>query len=123
MAEKQTKQVIYTWLQFDNDIREIIRRLKESERKFDGVWGPIRGGLIPAVVLSHALNLPFLIKPTADSLVVDDIADTGKTLFFFRQNFIVTLFYHKQSTVLPDIWVKEKTDQWIVFPWEIEGGA
>ena len=115
----------YTWEQFDSDIRQIIRIIRfmqESKgRKFDGVWGPPRGGLISAVMLSHALDIPLLIKPTSNTLIVDDIADTGKTLDQYKgKNFIVTSFYHKQSIVIPDIWIREKKNEWIVFPWECE---
>ena len=109
---------LYTWVEFDQDVREIAQRIKESGKKFDGIWGPPRGGLVPAVVLSNALNLPILLWPTANTLVVDDIADTGATLNSFRRNFIATIFYHQQSKVVPDIWIKEKTIAWIVFPWE-----
>ena len=112
----------YTWQQFDDDIKELIRRIQSkalAKDGFDGVWGPPRGGLTPAVVLSHALNIPLLLKPTSKTLIVDDIADTGKTLDQFKdKNFIVTLFYHRQSMVVPNIWLREKTEKWVVFPWE-----
>ena len=113
----------YTWAEFDQDIKEIARKIQESGKKFDGIWGPPRGGLVPAVVLSHALNLPILLWPTADTLVVDDIVDTGATLNSFRRNFIATLFYHKQSTLVPNIWIREKVVRWIDFPWEIKNGV
>lgn len=110
----------YSWQEFDNDIREIVYQIRATGKKFDGIWGPPRGGLVPAVVLSHALDLPILLWPTANTLVADDIADTGATLHSFGRNFIVTLFYHRQSTVVPDIWMREKTDKFIDFPWEVK---
>lgn len=113
------QKLYYTWLQFNNDMKKITDKVKESGQQFDGVWGPARGGLIPAVILSHALSLPFLKKPTEKTLIVDDIADTGQTLKKFSgKNFIATPFYHKQSIVVPNIWLREKKDQWIIFPWE-----
>ena len=53
-------------------------------------------------------------------LIVDDIADTGKTLkHIVGPNIITyTIYYHKQSIVTPNAWVFEKTDEWVVFPWE-----
>ena len=111
----------YMWEQFDSDIREIVRLVKETGKTFDGVWGPPRGGLIPAVMLSHALDIPLLVKPTPNTLIVDDVADTGRTLDQYKgKNFIVTSFYHRQSIVVPDIWIREKKDEWVVFPWESE---
>ncbi|MEK9183905.1 MAG: phosphoribosyltransferase [Patescibacteria group bacterium] len=109
----------YTWEQFDADTKKIVKLIKKTGKKFDGVWGPPRGGLVSAVMLSHALNIPLLSKPTLNTLIVDDIADTGKTLKTYKgKNFIVTSFYHQQSAVVPDIWIREKKEQWIVFPWE-----
>jgi len=55
-----------------------------------------------------------------DTLIVDDIADTGETLKNYEKFFIATLYYHKQSIVKPNIWIYEKKDQWIQFPWECE---
>ena len=55
-------------------------------------------------------------------LVVDDIADTGKTLETVNKNLpnstIFTMYYHRQSVVEPYAWLHEKTDEWIVYPWE-----
>ncbi len=60
--------------------------------------------------------------PRENVLVVDDIADTGKQLRPYHDAgfFIATLFYKKWSAVVPDIWLNEKSDKWIVFPWEKE---
>ena len=114
-----TNKQFYRWQEFTSDIKKIARRVKKTGKKFDGVWGPPRGGLVPAVAISHALDLPILLWPTANTLVVDDIADTGATLNSFRRNFIATIFYHRQSSVVPNIWIKEKTTAWVVFPWEV----
>ena len=113
------KRQHYSWRQFDSDIKKIAGLIKKSKKKFDGVWGPPRGGLVPAIVLSHALGIPLLLQPTKDTLIVDDVADTGKTLASYQRNFIVTIFYHRQSFVVPNIWLCEKKDIWIVFPWEV----
>src|SRR3989338_9674448 len=97
----------YTWRQFDQDIHRIARRAQKLNKKFDGVWGPPRGGLPLAVCLSHTLCLPLLNKPTAKTLIVDDIADSGKTLArFARSHFVATLFYHPQSIIVPNIWLQ-----------------
>ena len=103
------------------DLVKIVDRIIKTGKKFDGVWGPARGGLPLAVCLSHRLNLPFLLKPKSkNTLIVDDIADTGKTLkkFAGKGYFIATWFYHRQSKVVPQVWIREKKDDWIVFPWE-----
>lgn len=110
----------YTWRQFDKDVKELVRRLTRMQKKFDGVWGPPRGGLPLAVILSHELDIPFLLRPTsARTLIADDIADSGKTLKkFYGKNTIVTIFYHQKSVTIPDVWIRRKGKTWIVFPWE-----
>ena len=55
-------------------------------------------------------------------LVVDDIADTGHTLKDFdnEHNVVCTFHYHKQSLTVPEFFCEEKTDEWIVYPWEVK---
>src|SRR3989338_8218035 len=110
----------YSWQKFDKDVSKLIPRLKRIRRHCDGVWGPPRGGLPLAVMLSHALNFPFLHRPhSKKTLIVDDIADTGKTLKRYSgKNFIATIYYHSQSLFIPDIWMRRKGRKWIIFPWE-----
>ena len=66
------------WIDFDECIYYISMRCKN--KKFEGVYGFPRGGLCLAVALSHSLGLPLLDKPKNNSLIVDDIYDTGYTL-------------------------------------------
>lgn len=114
------KKEYYSWEKFDKDVTILIYRLKRVHKRFDGVWGPARGGLPLAVTLSHALNLPFLSRPRSKrTLIVDDLADTGKTLKKYAgKNFIVTIFYHPQSIFVPNVWLRKKGKRWILFPWE-----
>lgn len=91
-----------------------------AKRRFAGVYGFPRGGLPLAVWISHRAGLPLLLAPAKDALLVDDIADTGVTLFKYKDShFIATMFYHRQSSVVPSFWMFEKQDEWIVFPWEV----
>jgi len=119
--QKAIGKTYYSWLDFDADITVLVRKLKRHKKKFTSIWGPARGGLPLAVCLSHALGLPLVARPkNTSTLIVDDIADTGKTLNRFAKKdfFIATLFYHTQSLYTPDIWLREKGDRWIIFPWE-----
>ena len=36
--------------------------------------------MIPAVLISHELGLPFVLHPGKNTLVVDDINDTGENI-------------------------------------------
>lgn len=121
----------------DRALKAFNRKIEEEKLQFSCIHAISRGGLVPGVYLSHLLELPFYvlepplraIKPiktnhcSGVALVVDDIADTGKTLMPLEcardDFFIFTVFYHKQSKIVPDFWHYEKTNYWIVFPWEL----
>ncbi|MBI4239559.1 phosphoribosyltransferase [Candidatus Uhrbacteria bacterium] len=125
MAIKRERKAIgkihYTWSEFEKDLFALSKKLRRAKKKFTGIWGPARGGLPLAVCLSHLLTLPLVSKPKDTSiLIVDDIADTGETLQnFAKKGFcIATLYYHSQSIVVPTFWIREKHNEWIIFPWE-----
>ena len=80
-------------------------------------------------MLSHQTGIPYIEsfeKVTQDTLIIDDIADTGETLKKYKKHplseksFIITIHEHEQSIVKPDFSVVEKGDKWIVYPWETE---
>ena len=66
-----------SWIEFDECINSIYKQCKN--KKFEGVYGFPRGGLCLAVALSHSLGLPLLEEPKNNSLIIDDIYDTGYT--------------------------------------------
>ena len=116
-----------SWMGFEFAISELVKDYKENDYKCDYIYGPVRGGLPIAVTLSHRLGIPVIldhnfvkIKDDTRVLVVDDIADTGKTLSELIGHNIITytIYYHLQSTVTPNAWVFEKKGDWVVFPWE-----
>ena len=122
-----------SWEDYDNYINKIddwiAQKEYNEELELGAVYGLPRGGLPIAVSLSHRLNLPLLMNyydrkvvTNKKILVVDDIADTGKTLEDFdnKHNIICTFHYHKQSLVKPNYYVEEKGDDWIVYPWETQ---
>ena len=114
------------WELIEEAVTEIAFHLKDTGKDFKGVFGIPRGGKILAGLLSHKLDLPFIENPFDcefdDFVIVDDIADTGKTLEFYENNFkkgyIVTIREHEQSIVKPEFSVIGKEDKWIVYPWE-----
>ena len=115
-----------TW----NDVEFFVRTVANLYRdaKITGVYGIPRGGIILASLLSYRLDVPMLLAPCRNCIVIDDISDTGETLLHFDRNssdngknkgyHIVTMFYKKESLVKPEFYMYEKTDAWIVYPWE-----
>lgn len=113
------------------DIGDYIEKVNDfyKDKKITGVYGIPRGGLILAVLISHKLNIPMLIAPIEDCIIVDDICDTGESLIHYQNNssgnkkhnyHITTMFYKKNNLVIPELWHREKIDNWIVYPWEVE---
>ena len=114
----------YSWEEFNIDIATLATILRECgvHERCTYIFGQPRGGLVPAVALSHALNIP--IRPLMDRsgcLWVDDIADSGKTL---GQTLLSVATLHcclvqRYTCPYPIIHAsKEHSDEWIVFPWE-----
>lgn len=116
-------KVFVTWDQVDQYISDLAE--SNSTRHWTGVYGIPRGGLVLAVMISHRLHIPFLGAPCEGCLVVDDIADTGRSLLHYTENEtqqnrydISTMYYHERSMVQPNYWYLQKHDDWIIFPWE-----
>jgi len=116
---------IITYEEYGNLLSELVVKIKKSPliNQINCVFGINRGGHPIAVHLAHHLNIPYeYLDPEyrlGVSLIVDDIADTGKTLKNYHQDAAATatLFYKKRSVVIPTFYVEE-TDMWICFPWE-----
>lgn len=114
-----------SWNVIDEAVTDIAFHLKQTNKDFKGVYGIPRGGLILAVMLSHKLDLPLIMSKEEldeNSIIIDDIADTGKTLLDFTEyeSYVVTIHEHEQSLIKPDYSVLDKGDKWIVYPWETE---
>ena len=114
-----------TWNVIDEAVTDIAFNIKNTNKDFKGVYGIPRGGLILAVMLSHKLDIPLIMSEDdldENSIIIDDIADTGKTLLDFveYESYVVTIHEHEQSLIKPDYSVIDKGDKWIVYPWETE---
>jgi len=111
------------WRDIDAAIERLAANIKKSNIKISAIKGLQRGGLIPAVMLSHSLGIPMTEKEIVSSsvLIVDDICDTGNTLIPYKQlnNPIVTIHYKTSALLEPDFWFKIANEkEWIVYPWE-----
>ena len=114
-----------SWNLIDEAVTDIAFNIKKTNKDFKGVYGIPRGGLILAVMLSHKLDLPLIMSKDEldeNSIIIDDIADTGRTLWDFLeyQSYVVTIHKHEKSIFKPDYSVLDKGDKWTVYPWETE---
>ena len=108
----------FTWSEFDKSVEQIANKCKFNE--FSGIYGVPRGGLCLAVALSHKLKLNLISNPIQNSLIVDDVYESGLTLNTFKDiegaTFFV-LFSKIKASWWNTVFESEKSE-WIVFPWE-----
>jgi hypothetical protein len=143
---------IPTWEQIYEMLLELTRRIRKANYKPDIVVGVARGGWPVARVMSDLLENPevanvkaefylgvaetkgepVITQPVSASvrgkkvLVVDDVADTGKSLALVKEHLkkrgasdirIATIYYKPWSVLKPN-WFERKTEWWIISPWE-----
>ena len=141
-----------TWSQIYDMLMDEARAIRAENFHPDVVVSVVRGGLIPARILVDLLEAPQFVTlqiehymgigaardmPTLKQpisapvtgrkiLVVDDIADTGKSLRLAvahltqqgaKQIKTATLYYKACSVLVPDFYGRQ-TRNWVVFPWE-----
>jgi uncharacterized protein len=141
-----------TWSQIYDMSLCLAQKIRISGYRPQVIVGIIRGGMVPARVLADLLEVPMVAtiqvefyvnigKTAAEPvlkqglvasvagkrvLLVDDIADSGKSLQLaldYLQNQgaaeirSATLYYKPKSVVEPSFFEKE-TECWVVFPWE-----
>jgi len=108
----------FTWNEFDKAVEHIASKCKFLE--FSGIYGVPRGGLCLAVALSHKLKINLISEPKKNSLIVDDVYETGLTLTTFK-DIEGAMFFVLFSKIKPTWWNTvfiSKKSHWIVFPWE-----
>ena len=119
IREDQKKEH-YTWDEIESTIDEML--LKINKDKYKNIYGIPRGGLIIATILCYKLNLPIIMNKeeiTKQTLIVDDICDSGKTLKEYEEQDTYTLFYKENTQIKPTHHSKTVNQEtWIVFPWE-----
>lgn len=124
-----------------NCLMDIIRQMYMDGFKPDVVVGLVRGGSLPANLVSQFLDIPcYMVNKEEDNvylpegnniLVIDDINDTGKAMTDISNYFLhnhegnfkyATLISNVGSCFEVDYYSVEinklEEDVWVVFPWE-----
>ena len=147
---------VLTWQGFGDASRELTQQIIDSGWIPDLIVAIARGGLIPAGAIAYAMDVkaigtmnvefysgigetldePMLLPPLMDVsamdgkrvLVVDDVADSGKTLIdehgltldgsaAVRVEARSAVVYKKPVSIIEPDYVWSHTDKWINFPW------
>lgn len=118
MALKIGNKVYLSWDDINILVEDLCNTIASSGVQVNSITGIERGGLIPAVMISHKLSIPYVSRINKDTLVVDDICDTGETLKNTIGMYTATLHYKPTAIFTPDFYSKEVGTEWIVYPWE-----
>lgn len=118
MALKIGNKLYLSWEDINILVEDLCQTIASSGAEIKSITGIQRGGLIPAVMISHKLHIPFVSRINKDTLVVDDICDTGETLKNTIGMYTATLHYKPTAIFTPDFYSKEVGTEWIVYPWE-----
>lgn len=143
---------VLTWELFGTASRELAALVHASGFEPDVVLGIARGGLVPAGAIAYALDCknlfalnvefytgvgttrdapvilpPFLNAADLDGksvLVVDDVADSGRTLELVVEfcrghgdDVRTAVLYDKPASVVTPTYTWRSTERWINFPW------
>ena len=118
MALKADGKIYLSWDDIETLVNQLCEWIDKSELPITSVTGIERGGLIPAVMISHRLNLPYVHSIHPNTLVIDDICDTGETLNLILEAPTAVLHYKPTAKHKPTFYAKEVGDEWLVYPWE-----
>jgi xanthine phosphoribosyltransferase len=146
METPDIKNFTVSWDQLHRDSRALVWRLNGM-----GPWSRIvaitRGGLVPAAIVARELDIRMVdtvcitsydhqtqgeltvlkgvMGDGADTLLIDDLVDTGKTARRVREMlpkaFFATVYAKPEGRPLVDLYLTEVSqDTWIHFPWDTE---
>jgi len=145
-----------TWEGFGAASRDLAREILADGFEPEVVVAIARGGLLPAGAIAYglgakncgALNVEFytgigtvldapeVLRPALDTeylsgrkvLLVDDVADSGRTLALATQmlrergaDMRSVVIYTKPSTIIQPDYSWKETALWIDFPWSAQG--
>ncbi|MBM9467860.1 phosphoribosyltransferase [Nakamurella leprariae] len=143
---------VLSWELFGTASRELAQQIADSGFRAEIVIAVARGGLVPAGALAYALGTkaagtlnvefytdieetlpdPVVLEPLLDTdalkgkrlLVVDDVADSGRTLALVMRllaehgaDVRSAVLYTKPRTIVQPDHSWRNTDKWITFPW------
>lgn len=117
----QVSVEVFTWLDFDKDVSTLREKILATGYRFENIYGIPRGGLVLAVALSHVLNLPLKTREEevgVNTLIVDDISDSGDTLLPYRRSVTATLHVVRGTKVVPTFYTRVRQKNWVIYPWE-----
>lgn len=101
-------------------ITELSNKIKANGKIYSSLYPIPRGGYKIAIELSKILNIPIITNKeniNKNTLIVDDLIDSGKTIQEFNKYDTAVLFIKNKKNKLATYYVQElKQNEWIKFP-------
>ena len=125
------KEQHVSWPEIDSLIENLSNLILKSKNKFSSITTLSRGGLVPSRLLADHLGIEKIFVDekviSIDSLVVDDIFDSGKTFDKIISKsedssklVFATIFARRGKKFPTQLIYGEETndDGYVVFPWD-----
>lgn len=126
-----TNENFLSWYDVGRLVDKIVAQIYADNYRPKVIVGIPRGGLIPAVMLAHRLNIITVTSTSTNNesaLVVDEICDTGKTFAKWKHpnlRFCALVNNLACNNIFKDVDYtgveinKDEDKRWLVFPWEV----
>ena len=144
-----TDKIYIKWDEFHQDVKNLCKKI-QATKKIDKIVAISRGGLLPAGIIAyemnirncHSINIATYIgnehkkldklenledvgEINENTLIIDDLSDSGQTFFLLRKVYpnacLATIYTKEKSLNEVDLYSKILPDEWIVFPWDLIG--
>ena len=144
-----TDKIYIKWEEFHQDVKNLCKQIKNN-KNIDKIVAISRGGLLPAGIIAyeldirncHSINIATYIgnehkkldklenledvgEVNENTLIIDDLADSGQTFNLLRKvypNAVFATVYAKEKGLKEvDLYSRILPDEWIVFPWDLIG--
>jgi hypothetical protein len=120
MSLKSQNKIFLSWDDVEYLVNKLCLNIQNQYPNIDSIHGVARGGLIPAVMVSHILKLPYTNIMMPNTLVIDDICDSGKTLKNIHGVYTGALHFKPHTSLYtPNVYAAiHSGDEFIYYPWE-----
>lgn len=115
-AESDVGKISLTWTEFKRLCAVLAEQI--PPQRYDSLFPVLRGGVYPAVELSTLTGVPIVWELGENSLVVDDVCDSGATVSRYRAAGYDTATIHFKNRSLAPTYYAEINSAWIAYPWE-----
>lgn len=115
--------IYYSPEEFSVDVpllAELIKKNNDGEVPYEDIFAVPRGGVPVAAALGSLLDLPLVPMARGNTLIVDDLVDSGETRSKFPNHDFAALHVKESTPVefVPEYHVNVLPKEWIHYFWE-----